>query len=599
MRRRQARGYSNQYSGFYLLLWTGFTRKISVILMACLMGGLVACNPEKMVASNADSGVITHDMAATTPPHNRTGSGFFLAARQALYFNDIGQSATFFLETLKNDPDNIELLQQTFLAQYFRGDIVKATALGRQMEGLNISGAFRAEPATALAILSQDWPAVLVLADNIGEDSSSLGLSSIIKAWALIASDQGDAGITHLKGRSGPSTEQSKTTPPYVVLHTALMAEYLNRPDEVVQQIMAVLDAPMPPLTALHIAALLARNGGVDHAHKLIDTRLGPSFDKTHIKTILAIPSKNMPPSILQNIAHGIVDFSLMAEQSSQSQILKARLQLAHFIDKDSDATRLLLGQQQIEFGLSDAAAKSLIGIQTGGYLGQPALIALSDIANDQQYNDEAAALLREAIDLNPNDGYLHKLLGDCYRRWGEYAKGRDAYQGALDRGYVTSDLHRNLGVTLERLGDFERAEAHLRTALKMNPNDAYALNYLGYWWADLGRNLDEAIALIEKAVKLRPDSGFFVDSLGWVHFQLGDPYTAVEYLERATELEPSDAEIIGHLGDVYWHLGRFSEARFKWRLALSLSRDDAEKTKFQDRIKHGLDAVDTSGVQS
>ena len=130
-----------------------------------------------------------------------------------------------------------------------------------------------------------------------------------------------------------------------------------------------------------------------------------------------------------------------------------------------------------------------------------------------------------------------------------------------------------------------------------MNPDDAFALNYLGYWWADQGRNLDEAIALIERAVKLRPNSGYFVDSLGWVHFRLGDAETAVRFLEQATELEPADSEITGHLGDVYWYLGRRDEARFKWRLAISLAETEIEKEKFRSRINTGLPSSEIDGL--
>ena len=116
----------------------------------------------------------------------------------------------------------------------------------------------------------------------------------------------------------------------------------------------------------------------------------------------------------------------------------------------------------------------------------------------------------------------------------------------------------------------------------------SFTLNYLGYWWAEEGRNLEEAIALIERAVELRPESGYFLDSLGWVHFRLGAPEIAVQYLEMATALEPADPEIIGHLGDVYWELGRQQEARFKWRLALSFTNDPDEKKMLKIKIKNG-----------
>ena len=96
-------------------------------------------------------------------------------------------------------------------------------------------------------------------------------------------------------------------------------------------------------------------------------------------------------------------------------------------------------------------------------------------------------------------------------------------------------------------------------------------LNYLGYSWVDMGMNLDQAKGMLNRAVELRPNDGFVVDSLGWVYFRLGEYQNAVEQLERAVELEPGDPVINEHLGDAYWRVGREREARFQWRRALSL----------------------------
>ena len=116
----------------------------------------------------------------------------------------------------------------------------------------------------------------------------------------------------------------------------------------------------------------------------------------------------------------------------------------------------------------------------------------------------------------------------------------------------------------------------HFKGALARDPDDPFTLNYLGYWWAESGRHLTQAIELIEQAVRLRPDSGFFVDSLGWVHYQLGNYQLAVEFLEKATMLEPEDAVIIAHLGDAYWQTNRYNEAQYKWRYAAQITKDSA-----------------------
>ena len=533
-----------------------------------------------------------------TKPLTDDGAGSFLAARQALYFNDVSQSANFYLETLRADSDNSGLLQQAFLTLYLRGDIIQAAATASQMEGLNITASFRSEPATAIAIRDQDWQAVELLAESIGEHSPSIGLSALIKGWALIASGQGDAGLTHFMQGSNIGNEPSDRSAPHIILHTALMAEYIGNVDEAISVVTTIQEAEMSQFTALQIASLLARHGNIKQANQFIDMRLRPTFDKARIKDLIADPAINTPPSIAQNLSSGVIDFAIQAQQSSEVRVLMARLHLARFLDPESDLANLLLGQQQISSGLLDDATASLSRIRLDGSLGQPAMIALADLANDRERFDEAILILDEAIRLNPNDGYLYKQLGDSHRRARQYRDASKAYRSALELGHGTSDTHRNLGMVLEQMNKDDSAEKHLLTAIEMNPADAFAMNYLGYWWADQGRNLDDAIALIERAVELRPDSGFFIDSLGWVHYRLGNLQEAVAYLEQATALEPADPEITGHLGDVYWRLGRHNEARFKWRYALALADDEDDIQKLEDRIKSGLPTTQNNGVQ-
>lgn len=550
--------------------------------------GLAGC-----VTNDLNDGVFTDLNSITEPVHvqskTRSSAGHFLAARQALYFNDIDESANFFLETLRGDSDNAALLRQAFMTQYYQGNISEAATLARQMEQRNISTAFSAEPATAIAIQDRDWQAVIVLADIIREHSPSRQLAALIKAWALIATGQGDSGITHLTKTQDFGAATKTRLALYIELHAAMMAEFLGQTDEATKRGLQLVETQMSPLAALHLAGLLARNGEQKAAEKLVSYRLTTNFNRTIIDTLLSLEATNEPPSLLTNMVNGIVDFSLLAQGDPEQRTLSARLHFAQFLDPENEVARLLLAQQQIKTSNYDDAIENLSAIKVDGFLGQPAMITLSNIANERGQFTEAASILQKAIAINPEDGYLYKLLGDAHRRSADYIRGKNAYETALEMGHSTSDLHRNLGVALERLNQTQAAEKHLKLALEMNPDDAFALNYLGYWWADQGRNLDEAIALIKRAVQLRPSSGYFVDSLGWVHFRLGDAEKAVQFLEKATELEPADSEIAGHLGDVYWYLGRHDEARFKWRLAKSLSVEQKEKNKFSSRINSGL----------
>jgi Flp pilus assembly protein TadD len=144
-------------------------------------------------------------------------------------------------------------------------------------------------------------------------------------------------------------------------------------------------------------------------------------------------------------------------------------------------------------------------------------------------------------------------------------------------------------GQAYDRTGQWKAAEADLYQALKLRPDEAELLNYLGYAWIDRGERLDEAMGMVEKAVAANPRSGAIVDSLGWAHYRLGDYKKAVEVLEQAVELEAGDPEINNHLGDAYWRVGRRIEAEFQWQRALSLDPPAKIKAEAEAKLKSGL----------
>ena len=94
---------------------------------------------------------------------------------------------------------------------------------------------------------------------------------------------------------------------------------------------------------------------------------------------------------------------------------------------------------------------------------------------------------------------------------------------------------------------------------------------------------------MIERAVALKPDDGYIVDSLGWAHFKLGNIKQAVLFLERAVELRPDDPILNDHLGDALWRAGRQREAKFQWEQALTLKPEPDEAQKIREKIRVGL----------
>ena len=146
-------------------------------------------------------------------------------------------------------------------------------------------------------------------------------------------------------------------------------------------------------------------------------------------------------------------------------------------------------------------------------------------------------------------------------------------------------------------MGEWDRAEADFRTALELNPGQPQVLNYLGYSLVEKQIKLDEALEMIEQAVAASPDSGYIVDSLGWVLYRLGRYDEAVGHMERAVELMPVDPVVNDHLGDVYWAVGRAREAQFQWMRALSFVDPEevdgeADPDRMRRKLEVGLDVV-------
>ncbi len=138
------------------------------------------------------------------------------------------------------------------------------------------------------------------------------------------------------------------------------------------------------------------------------------------------------------------------------------------------------------------------------------------------------------------------------------------------------------------------KAEADFKKALELNPDQPLVLNYLGYSWVDQGLNLDEAFKMLRRAVELRPNDGYIVDSLGWAHFKLGQYTEATETLEKAINLKPADPVLNDHLGDAYWRVNRRIEAHFQWNHARDMGPEPEDLPAILKKIELGLPDVTT-----
>jgi tetratricopeptide (TPR) repeat protein len=180
----------------------------------------------------------------------------------------------------------------------------------------------------------------------------------------------------------------------------------------------------------------------------------------------------------------------------------------------------------------------------------------------------------------------VYAFLSSLYRKAKDFPKAIEAMERVIVLDPKSDQAYFQLGALHDEAKNKEQSVANMKRAIELNPKNAAALNYLGYTWAEMGVRLDEAEQLIQRALQIEPNDGFYIDSLGWVYFQKGDYTSAVEQLERAVAITVDDPTIIEHLGDAYVKVEKFDRALVSYREAIEKSKEDDQVKRIREKIE-------------
>ncbi len=247
------------------------------------------------------------------------------------------------------------------------------------------------------------------------------------------------------------------------------------------------------------------------------------------------------------------------------------------------------LAQIEEEVGNEDLAVGLFRSIE-GGELKVDAAMRMAQIQARSGRLDEARDTLQRARIANPDraaDLYIAET--QVVQKHGGRDEALALYEEALSAFPDNQDLLYNRALYVVQLGDFAWMERDLKRLLEQDPDNADALNALGYTLADRNERLDEAFAYVARALKLRPDSAAILDSMGWVLYRQGDLEQAADYLRRALELSEEDDEIAAHLGEVLWVSGQRDDAQQVWREALDHTPDSDKIRAVIERLQAEL----------
>jgi tetratricopeptide (TPR) repeat protein len=195
----------------------------------------------------------------------------------------------------------------------------------------------------------------------------------------------------------------------------------------------------------------------------------------------------------------------------------------------------------------------------------------------DKNEHKKAIEILEKAHEEIPENTDIILYLGSFYEEVELLQKAVDLYILGLSIDKDSTKLYFRLGVAYDKKGDRLSCINEMKNVIRIDPEDANALNYLGYTYADLGMNLDEAEELITRALKFKPDDAYITDSLGWVYYKKGNYEKAVSTLEKAVSLVPDDPILLEHLGDALSKTQNKEKALECYRRSLKFKKKDTK----------------------
>jgi tetratricopeptide (TPR) repeat protein len=533
-----------------------------------------------------------------------TPAGSYLAARHANAERDAAAAAAYYRTALKSDPKNSELLERTFFSLIAEGNIDDAVKLAERIIQVDHNDRSARLLLGVRAIkLKQYQTARQQLTQSIRGPITDL-TATLLAAWAMAGANDTRAAIETIDRLSGPDW--------YAIfkdMHAGLILDLAGGKKEAGKRFERAykLDATALRLVQAY-GSWASRTAGKQEAEKIYK-----AFDTVLPRHPLILEAQNrvqhgehVPPLVTNpqaGAAEALYGLGASLGRRGGEDLGVMYLQLALYLAPQHPMALLSLADLYESMKKPELAIKVYERIPADSPLKRNANIQLALNLDSLNRTDEAKKHLEKLIADRPDDLEAIMALGNILRARKQFAECADVYSKgiAVDTKPEKSDwtIYYFRGICYERSKQWPKAEADLKKALELYPDQPHVLNYLGYSWIDQGVNLEEGMRMIRRAVEQRPDDGYIVDSLGWAYYRIGDYDNAVKQLDRAVELKPEDPTINDHLGDAYWKVGRQLEAKFQWSHARDLKPEPDELAKIEQKLKFGLTEETSSSADA
>ncbi|CAN5377097.1 tetratricopeptide repeat protein [soil metagenome] len=512
---------------------------------------------------------------ADTPDLSGPNLAAYVRARAADADGKAAIAAAAYATALAGAPDNAVIAVRAYRQAFESGDFVLAR---RAAAALRSDGAAPADLDLldfADAVHSRNPRVAAATVDRIAKGPFEF-LAPVLRAW--LAHDGGDkqAAEKLLASSENPLAKR------YAAENRALLLMAEGRYDDGVAGIRALFAAGQGSLDLRIAAAEILRSKG----KKDLAAGLLAGNDPT-LTALREHPGKAPKPNAAFGASRLFTRLTADLGQGDPTPLSVILARLSLLLDPGNARARLLLADTLAREGSPDRALATLDDIpRDSPYAGaaRRARVALLDGAGDSADALAAARALSDA-----GDDHDAQRYGDLLMEAGRFDEAAAAYGLAIDRVGADAGWTHYLqrGGALDRAGRWAEAKPLLEKAVELGPDQAIALNYLGYARIERREEMAGAQAMLEKAAKLRPDEPSIADSLAWAYFVRGAPAKALPLLEGAAQKKPDNVAINEHLGDAYWALGRRFEARYAWRAA-AVYAEDGDATRLAAKLVSG-----------
>lgn len=536
------------------------------------------------------------------PVYAQSGSGAYLAGRQAIFAKDFDAAATYFSRALARDRDNAGLMENVVRAQLALGRLDRALPTASYMEEKGLRSQIAHMAVLGHMIKGGDFDQIT------RRDMSQKGVGplvdGLILAWAYLGQDDLQAALAQFNKVADDNGLRR-----FSLYHKALALAAAGQFDAAEEVFQGDAEGPLSTMSrraAIARAEVLSQLGRNEQALDMLAEAFGSGFDPglTRVADQLAA-GETLPITQVTNAQEGMAEVFFSIAQALRGQAADEYVliysRLATALRGDHIDAILLSAEILDDLRQYDLAVATYKLVPQSSADHHAAELGRAEALRRAAKPDAAIEVLEQLSSDYPTQPTVYSALGDLLRQQESYEQAITAYDRALEYIEEGARSHWFLlyarGISHERMKQWDKAEADFTAALELNPDQPQVLNYLGYSLVERHEKLDAALDMIERAVAAQPGSGYIVDSLGWVLYRLGRYGEAVEHMERAVALMPVDPVVNDHLGDVYWAVGRYREADFQWRRALSFVDPDdtdaeADPDRIRRKIKVGLDAV-------